>query len=159
MGRLLDTTQESFDALLKWLDPDRESAAQKYEVMRASLIRIFLSKGISDPEFWADETIERVGRNIPDPYVGEKARYFVGFARNIIHEARRPKEIATDEVPERWFDAEEQSEAYECLLKSLKILPAESREIILDYYLHTGHEKIEHHRQMARELNITEGAL
>jgi len=155
----LDTTPESFDALLKWLDPDREIAGQKYETIRAGLIRIFVSKGISDAERWADETMDRVGRVIPDPYVGEKARYFVGFARNIIHEALRPKEIAMDEIPERWIAPTEPGDADECLTQCLKFLTEANREFILDHYDHTGHDKIEQHKQMARELGITEGAL
>jgi hypothetical protein len=47
----------------------------------------------------------------------------------------------------------------ECLKKCLKLLPPEKQEMILDYHLYEGHAKVEHHRQMAGELSITEGAL
>jgi len=32
-------TQEAFDRLLGWLDPDRESAGEKYEAIRLRLIK------------------------------------------------------------------------------------------------------------------------
>ena len=50
-------TQESFDALLNWLDPRREEAGQKYEDIRLRLIKIFTCRGCLEPEDLADETI------------------------------------------------------------------------------------------------------
>lgn len=155
-------TQEPFNALLAWLDPDRETAGGKYEIIRSGLIRIFVSQGFSDAEDLADMTINRVIDRLPDikaDYVGEPARYFHGVARNITREARRRKEIATESVPERLSQMTSISDRYECLLKCLKLLPREKRELILDYYLYEGRNKIEHHRRMAEELGIIEGAL
>ncbi len=70
-------TKEPFDALLEWLDPDREKAGQRYEVIRAGLIRIFVSKGLSDAEHYADEAIDRVIKRLPEiqaNYVGDPAQ-------------------------------------------------------------------------------------
>jgi RNA polymerase sigma factor (sigma-70 family) len=153
---------DSFDDLLNWLDLDREFAGQKYEVIRAGLIRIFVSKGFSDAEDLADETIDRVIKRLPDireTYKGEPIRYFRGVARNIIRERLRRKEIATDQIPEPIPQSESASDKYECLLKCLKFLSREKRELIVDYYLYQGHDKVEHHRRMAEELCISEGAL
>lgn len=155
-------SQEPFDALLAWLNPDREIAGQKYAVIHAGLVKIFVSQGFSGAEDLADLTINRVVNRLPDireNYVGEPARYFHGVARNIILEARRRREIATDKVPERFSQPSNITDRYECLLKCLKFLSAEKRELILDYYLYEGRDKIEHHRCMAKELNLTEGAL
>ncbi len=155
-------TKEPFDALLDWLDPDREIAGQRYEVIRAGLIRIFVSKGLSDAEHFADETLDRVTKRLPEiraDYIGDPVRYFHGVARNVILEARRRKEVATDLVPERASLATYTSDAYECLRDCLKLLPPDKQELILDYHLYQGHSKIEHHREMAVELSITEGAL
>lgn len=155
-------TQEPFDALLAWLGPDREAAGQKYELIRSGLIRIFVSHGFSDAEDLADLTINRVVdrlQDIREGYVGEPARYFHGVARNIIREARRRKEVATDRLPERPAGVEQPSDAQECLLRCLGLLSDERRELLLDYYLYEGRSKIEHHREMARELGITAGAL
>ena len=77
----MDITQESFEALLEWLDPDREAAGQKYETIYTGLVRIFVSKGFNDAEHLADETMNRVIIRLPeirDTYEGEKARYFPG---------------------------------------------------------------------------------
>ncbi|MFL6210830.1 MAG: RNA polymerase sigma factor [Pyrinomonadaceae bacterium] len=149
----------SFDDLLDWLGPD---PGQQYEIIRAGLIRIFISKGFNDAEDLADQTIDRVVKKLPEireAYEGEKARYFYGVARNIIHEARRRKEITTGNIPEDLAQATVRSDEYECLLKCLKLLPGEKRELILDYYLYERKDKIEHHQRMAEEMDITTGAL
>ncbi|HEX8846800.1 MAG TPA: hypothetical protein VF791_19310 [Pyrinomonadaceae bacterium] len=160
--RSLAITQESFDALLAWLDMDREAAGRKYETIRAALIRIFVSQGFSDAEYLTDRTINTVIVKLPEireDYVGEQARYFYAVARNIAHEARRRKEIATDKIPERPSQIATTSDRYNCLINCLKWLAHEKRELILDYYLYEGRDKVEHHRRMARELGITDGAL
>jgi RNA polymerase sigma factor (sigma-70 family) len=149
----------SFDDLLDWLGPD---PGRQYEIIRAGLIRIFISKGFSDAEDLADETIDRVAKKVPEireGYEGEKARYFHGVARNIIHEARRRKEIGTDKLPERSTPLTHTSDKYDCLLGCLRLLPAQKRELILDYYLYEGKGKVECHRRMAEELGISVGAL
>jgi RNA polymerase sigma factor (sigma-70 family) len=158
---MLVITQEQFDSLLSWLDNDREVAATKYETIRKGLVRVFVSKGFNDAEDLADETINRVINRLPDireNYEGEPTRYFHGVARNIIRERLRTREVAVDVSPV-WVDPRPSSAEHDCLEKCLQALPAEKRELILDYYLYEGHDKIEHHKQMAAELGITEGAL
>jgi RNA polymerase sigma factor (sigma-70 family) len=148
--------------LLAWLDPDREIAGQKYEVIRAGLIRIFVSRGFSDAEDLADEAINRVMKRLPeirDTYVGEPVKYFHGVARFIVREMVRRKEVAVEEVPGSSSEEEVRSDEYDCLLKCLRFLQAEKRELILDYYVYDGRDKIAQHRRMASELGITEGAL
>jgi DNA-directed RNA polymerase specialized sigma24 family protein len=144
------------------LDPDRDTAAQKYETIRASLIRIFAAKGFSDAEDLADEVISRVCKKLPeirDSYVGERAHYFRGFVPNLIKERYRRKEIPTDEFPVAEIKKTNHSDEYECLLRCLQFLTPEKRELILDYHVYEGHDKIEQHEVMAQELGISEGAL
>jgi DNA-directed RNA polymerase specialized sigma24 family protein len=155
-------TKDPFDALLEWLDPDREKAGQRYEIIRTGLIRIFVSKGLSDAEHYTDEAIDRVVKRLPEiqaKYVGDPARYFHGVARNLILEAGRRREVATDVLPLRITQEVVRSDTSECLSKCLKLLPADKQEFILDYHLYHGHAKVENHRQMADELSISEGAL
>lgn len=152
---------EPFEALLEWLNPEREKAGQRYEVIRAGLIRMFVSKGLSDAEHYADVAIDRVMKRLPEiraTYVGDPTKYFHGVARNVIREAQRQREIPTDVLPEQ-LPIAERSETSECLSKCLGLLPPDKKALILDYHLFKGHAKIEHHRQMAGELSITEGAL
>jgi RNA polymerase sigma factor (sigma-70 family) len=158
----LSDPQDPFDALLDWLDHDRDVAGRRYETIRAGLIRIFRAKGFSDAVDLADEAIKRVTKRLPeirDNYVGEPAHYFWGFARNMIKERYRPKEIATDEVPGAADRKTIQSDEYECLLRCLRFLTPEKRELILDYHVYEGHHKIEQHEIMAQELGISDAAL
>lgn len=155
-------TREQFDSLLDWLGSDREFAGRKYETIRTGLIRVFVSQGFSDAEDLADETINRVTTrlaDIRDGYVGEQARYFHGVARNVIRETRRRKEINTEVAPISVDLEPTIIVEYDCLERCLGVLPPTKRELILDYYLYEGHDKIEHHKQMAWQLSITEGAL
>jgi DNA-directed RNA polymerase specialized sigma24 family protein len=155
-------TQESFDALLSWLGPERETAGQKYEFIRSGLIRVFVSRGFSDAEDLADLTITRVTNRLSDirnDYVGEQATYFYGVARNIIKEAVRRKEIATDQFSVLSSDISNSSDEYDCLMRCLKFLPQNKRELILDYHSYSGHDKVDCHRRMAHELSISENAL
>lgn len=154
--------KDPFDALLEWLDADREKAGQRYEVIRAGLIRIFVSKGVSDAEYYTDEVIDRVVRRLPEiqaDYVGDPARYFHGVARNIVMEAGRRREVPTEVMPQGFQPDPPKSDTSECLTKCLQQLPRDKQEFILDYHLYQGHEKVVHHREMASELSITEGAL
>lgn len=153
--------KESFDALLEWLDSDREKAGQRYECIRTGLVRMFVSNGLSDAEHYADVAIDRVMKRLPEiraTYVGDPAKYFHGVGRNVLREARREREIATDVLPPP-VAPPERSETSECLSKCLGLLPLDKRAFILDYHLFKGHEKVEHHREMAGELSISEGAL
>lgn len=153
---------ESFASLLAWLDPDPDRAGQKYEVIRAGLIRIFVSKGFNDAEDLADVTINRVMLKLPeikDTYVGDPVRYFHGVARFVIRERQRRKEVASDVSPVLHTEIESHSEEYDCLLKCLRFLTKEKREMILDYYAYDGRDKIIQHRQMASERGISDGAL
>ncbi|HEU4796726.1 MAG TPA: hypothetical protein VFT02_13920 [Pyrinomonadaceae bacterium] len=156
-------TKDSFDALLEWLDPNREAAALRYEVIRGGLIRMFVSKGLVDAEFYADVTVDRVIKRLPEirnTYVDHPAKYFHGVARNIVREASRRKEIATDFVPECLPPRKvANSELAQCLGKCLHALSKEKYDLIYDYYVYDGHEKVNSHRQMAEELSISIGAL
>jgi DNA-directed RNA polymerase specialized sigma24 family protein len=158
----LTITKDSFEALLDWLDPDLEKAACKYEVIRAGLIRLFVSHGLADAEHYADETVDRVIKRLPEiraSYVNEPVRYFHGVARNVLREALRRKEIATDVLPERSTVKRADSELAECLGKCWRKLPIEKRALIYDYHVYEGHQKIDSHREMASELAISVGAL
>lgn len=159
---ILNIADDSFESLLSWLDPDRDEAAKKYELIRAGLIRIFVSKGFNDAEDLADVTISRVETRLPEireTFVGDPARYFYGVARFVLLEALRRREITKEVVPVLPVDVDLDSPEFDCLLKCLKFLPQEKRELILDYHVYDGRDKIDSHKLMAEELRITEGAL
>src|SRR5260370_35137478 len=57
-------TKDCLDALLARLDADRTRAGAKYETLRLGLIRFFEWRGASAPVEHADETLDRVAREI-----------------------------------------------------------------------------------------------
>jgi DNA-directed RNA polymerase specialized sigma24 family protein len=158
----LPQIEDPFDALLAWLDPDRDIAAQRLLTIRTGLTRIFISKGCDDAEHLADIVVDRVSKRLPEireTYVGEPAAYFHGVARYVILEKCRPRETPTDEVPVVAIKITTRSDEYECLLRCLQFLDRKKRELILDYHVYEGHDKIVQHEIMAHELGISEGAL
>jgi RNA polymerase sigma factor (sigma-70 family) len=155
-------TQEQFDSRLTWLGNDRDLAGRKYETIRTGLVRIFVSKGFSDAEDLADETINRVMVRLPDiraNYRGEPAYYFHGVARNIIRESSRRKEVTAGVIEGRVEPDSGPNDDHDCLGHCLDLLPASKRDLILEYYLYDGHDKVEHHKRMAGQLKISEGAV
>jgi DNA-directed RNA polymerase specialized sigma24 family protein len=155
-------TQAQFDSFLGWLNPDRELAGSKYKTIHAGLVRIFACKGLNDAEDLADETINRVIRRLPqiqENYRGEPVYYFYGVARNIILECKRRKELAIGEVDVQVDPGFGVRDEHNCLGHCLGCLSDSKRNLILDYYLYEGHRKVEHHKHMAGQLQITLGAI
>ena len=54
------SSSESLEKLLSFLDPNRERAGERYELLRERLIRIFERRGCNHPDEVADETFLRV---------------------------------------------------------------------------------------------------
>jgi DNA-directed RNA polymerase specialized sigma24 family protein len=155
-------TQESFDLLLAWLDPNREIAGRKYKIIHAGLVRIFVSRGFTDAEGLADETINRVIALLPevkDEPAGERAPFFYKVARYIMLEARRRPEIATDVFPVMPTHENNAGDVSEYLSACLELLSEGKRDLILDYHLYKGRDKIEQHERMAKERGISVEAL
>jgi len=74
-------------------------------------------------------------------------------------EAGRRKEIATDVSPVASIEITNHSDEFQCLLRCLQFLTPAKRDLILDYHLYEGRDKIEQHRLMAHELGISDNAL
>lgn len=155
-------THDSFEALLSWLGTTRDEGAQKYETIRARLIRIFMNKGCMDPEDLADTTINRViGRlsAITPEYEGDPTNYFCGVARLVYFESRRRKELTIDrEAITPAFDLG-LNQAKQCLRSCLAQLPQQQQILVLDYHVDEKSEKIKSRQQLASELGLTVNAL
>lgn len=156
-----EITPELFEALLNWLGPTTEEGGKKYEDIRNRLVRIFLKKGCSDPEYLADETLNRVTLNaleLKESYEGNPLWYFISVARYVWMESLHPKEISFEEVPDPVIQPEVNF-AQECLRQCLTLLAAEQRDLVLDYHVNIKKAKIDLHRKMAEELGLTTNAL
>lgn len=159
-------TRDGFDEFLAALDPDREAAGGKYEVLRSKLISYFDWRNCPSPEDQADEAITRVIRKIE---AGEELRdastFVFGVARMMLLEISRRMEkeraahreyllaslIETDRV--------EAQKRIDCLQKCLAELPENSRSLITEYYADDGTEKIRRRKLLASRLGLQMNAL
>lgn len=174
MTKQLTLTQENLEALLAWLDPDRDQAGKKYEHIRRTLIKIFTWNGCLHADDGADETINRVIRKVPElreTYSGDPAVYFYGVAKNVVREFRRretsrhvpwsdktAKEIQESLIAED-TETDDANLKYECLQECLQTLTPDNRRLILQYYQQDKQEKIDSRRVMAERTGIDIGNL
>jgi DNA-directed RNA polymerase specialized sigma24 family protein len=153
-------TKESFDALLAWLDADPDIAADKYERIRARLVKIFVCRGCFDSEDLADETIDRVAGRLNDiepTFTGDPARYFYGVANKIHLEHMRRKPVPPP--PPVADDTDDDERDYECLERCMQKLSPDNRELVIQYYQEDQRAKIDHRKRLADQLGIAVNAL
>lgn len=160
--------EDNFDALLTWLDPDREKAGRKYEEIRHSLMVIFERRGCYDAEDLADETITRVLNKVPNlvnEYVGDPALYFYAVAKRLAYEVSRRHQVWTEIDPETLRDLQvndgernNREPEFECLDRCLAQLSPADRALILLYY-QRDQPKIDHRKELARRYNLAPNAL
>jgi DNA-directed RNA polymerase specialized sigma24 family protein len=153
-------TQQSFDELLVWLDPDREQAGRRYEEIRLRLIKIFACRGCLEPEDLADETINRVAKKlveIRDIFEGNRALYFYGVANKVNLEYTRRKRAPLPEPPEQRSDDIELE--YACLEHCMERLPSGQRELVLQYYQEDKGAKVASRKRLAEQFGIGLNAL
>ena len=152
-------TQEDFDRLLLWLDPNRDSAGKRYERIRRKLILIFASRKGPFPEEMADDSINRVAKKLPEiqeRYIGSPEVYFYGVARIVLVEwlrKERPRELPRKE------NTYETEEMLDCLDKCLDRLSIGNRELVLEYYQQEKRAKIDHRAALASKMGIAANAL
>jgi RNA polymerase sigma factor (sigma-70 family) len=153
-------SQESFDALLDWLDPDRELAGQKYEDVRQRLIRIFASRSCYEAEDLADETLNRVAnkvQNVRHSFEGNPAAFFYAVGNKVYMEYLRRK--SQPPPPQLVNDAALLERQSRCLEMCLERLTAENQELVIQYYSHERTAKINRRKQLAERLGIAPNAL
>ena len=165
-------SQEAFDAMLDWLDADRERAGNKYEAIRLRLIKIFTCRGCQAAEELADETINRVIARIveiADGYRGDPALYFYGVAQKVFLEYSRKAHGPQAHVPLDYAAVslstqgvvlvEDFEPEYSCLEQCLERLLPENRDLVVRYYQQERQAKIDHRKMLASELGIAVNAL
>ena len=158
---LKELRREDFERLLIWLDADRERAGELYERIRWRLVTILASRGCTQAEELADETIDRVARRVADierTYVGDKAIYFLGVMNNVHHEyLRRP--TTPKLLPTPNDDNDQREQVHLCLDTCLERLAPYSRQLIERYYAADKKAKIDLRKLVARELGIKPATL
>jgi DNA-directed RNA polymerase specialized sigma24 family protein len=160
-------TQEDFDRLLVWLNPEsREEAGRKYEEIRCRLIKIFSCRGCTESDVLSDETINRVTRKLGEieaDWTGDPALYFYGVAQRVHLEylRKRPHTV----VPQMPLAAatvetdETEADEYECLEHCMQRLAPLKRKLLLQYYQEERQAKIDNRKRLAEQLGIALNAL
>lgn len=162
MGKDRALTIEAFDALLLWLNADREQAGAEYESIRKRLIQLFTCRGCLEPEALADETFNRVSMKMPQlsqNYVGNPALFFFGVAHNVHLEYLRAKPKQEDSHIFIATTTETDETRYTCLDRCMQTLTPENRNLVLRYYEDDKRAKIEHRQELAARLGIAINAL
>ena len=162
MSKKWELDKEALDALLSWLDPDPEKAGQKYETIRARLVKVLIHRKCSAPEEIADEIINRVAMKVPvirDTYKGDPANYFYGVVKHVFleHQRTTQKVEPFDDRLHNILRPETTDElAYECMDSCMKKLTSANRELVRRYFEEASPEQRE---SLAKSLGITKNAL
>lgn len=151
-------TQDNFDALLSWLDSDRENAGKMYEKIRKGLINYFYFRGCSDGENLTDETINRVIHKITllDLSTDNKPiSIFYGFAAKVLLEELKKRHRETH-LDDNFFSTDKfyDQTKFDCLDDCLQKLSKDDRELAVQYYLKSKSDKFEHRRSLAENFGI-----
>ena len=151
--------KEAFDKLLRWLDPDLDKAAKRYQALHLRIIRIFASKGCYDPEELADQSFNVAALKIDwllKNYVGDPALYIFGIAKKIFLEPK-PKPIPDPPPSPDPVELERRSNCLDQCLDQLTTF--DERRFLIRYHANDKQERIWTRRQLAEELGLSMNAL
>ena len=158
-------TPEGFNKFLLNLAPDRSLAGERYEVIRQKLVRFFEWRDCPHPDEHADETINRVIRKIDlGGTLEDPSTYVYGVARLLLLEIYKEKERERNALREVAVASELPLDETDdlratCLQRCLETLPAENRELIVQYYQGEGQSKITNRKQLAERWSLPLNAL
>ena len=159
-------TDAALTRLLTLLDDDVDRAAAAYEQLRRSIEKFFDWHAAWPPEECADETLDRLAQKVAkETPIDDVRRYAHGIARLVLLEwRRRPQLVSIDEghhpaTPWPAADAGGDETLQQCFDRCLAALPAESRTLVLEYYIAEQRTKIENRRRLARSLRLSDNAL
>jgi RNA polymerase sigma factor (sigma-70 family) len=151
--------------LLERLSPSPAEAAQQYERLRLSLEKFFDWHRAWPPEECADETLDRLIRKLEgDVAIADVRGYALGIARLVLREwQRRPAPVSMADAadisaPQNVSDDDEE-QLRTCFDRCLAALPAESRTLVVDYYVAERRAKIDNRRRLAERFGLSESAL
>lgn len=162
MSKKWELDKDALDGLLSWLDHDRKEAGQKYETIRAGLVKMLIHRKCSAAEEIADEIINRVAMKVPElqgTYKGDPANYFYGVAKNVVleHQRNTRKVEPFDERLHNILHQEPTDElAYECMDSCMEKLSPVNRELVRRYFEEPTPEQRE---GLAKSLGTTKNAL
>lgn len=153
-------TQENFEKLLRWLNPDRDKAGEEYGKIQLRLIRIFSSRGCCNADDLAEKSMNVVTAKIDwllENYEGNPALYFYAVAKRIYLESLKVKPPPVVPPPDPQPPEVEQLHRYldDCLDELLSL----ERKLVLEYHEFEKREKIRNRKRLAEELKLSRNAL
>jgi DNA-directed RNA polymerase specialized sigma24 family protein len=169
----------AFSRLLEWLDDGVDSGGETYVEMRRRLVSYFDRRNRPTSDELADETLNRIGKTLEKDgsiattpparycYVVAKYVFLEDVRREQVHARRRDqRRVHADAWASRTGhhahpdeDAAASEQRLERLDHCLQNLKPDQRDLIVEYYRDTGHDKIARRRDMAKRLGISMNAL
>jgi DNA-directed RNA polymerase specialized sigma24 family protein len=153
-------SQEALDSLLARLAPDADAAGSEYEAIRRRLIGFFDRRGATCADWLTDRTLDRVARKIEGGEQVEHLRAYVfGVGKRVWLEWQRElgrERTALESVPAAHGpdEAAREEARLACLERCLAALPAERRDLIVDYYRGRGRRHLESRTRLAANLGL-----
>lgn len=160
-------TPEAFDKLLDALSPDRDKAAEEYEILRRKLHRFLEWRGCDEGDRLTDIAFDRVmkkldeGKSISNltAYIYTVAKYVLMEWLKLRDQTSSFTETIVTVVEAAQLDVEEDDPRIRCFDECLAALSSEDREVVLEYYTAEKREKIERRIRLAAKLGISQNAL
>jgi RNA polymerase sigma factor (sigma-70 family) len=161
-------TSDTFANLLLRLDPDPRRAGEQYEELRRKLIRFFEWRHDPFPEDHADEVFNRLAKKLAEGVaVRNPGTYCYEIARLVLLEESRSndsrraslEDVNVGLVDEGGDEATLREARLACLDDCLRSLPANNRELIVEYYQDDKRGRIERRIELAARFGLQREAL
>lgn len=169
---------EAFDGLLVRLDADRDQASLKYEELRLSLITYFATRGATDPNELADETLNRVAYRLAEGQVimvDNPIYYALAVARNVWREhlaqpykmvsltaftdAPQVQVISPEDLLLEFERQLRTEQKYDCFMHCLARLSETDHALLIEYHQGKGQSNSKNRQAMAQRFGLTLGSL
>lgn len=159
-------TEDGLNALLSALHPDRDEAARRYERLRDRLAFFFSRRQFVQAEALADEVFDRIARRLhTGEHIASMESYAYGVARFVAREQSRLL-IRAEEAGSEYArnvssssDTTDEDILERLLGDCLANCSSQDRELLTQYYLYRGRQRIEHRQKLAASLQITAAML
>ena len=161
-------SEEAFERLLGAFSPSREEAAERYESLRARLLRYFTWERCSFTEARAEEALNRVPRRLAEGEPVQNIEHYVNGVARLLAKESVAEQIRQQRAYHGWANLRSDEglgaplEEYEakCLEACLQeMLTPDEREFLLQYYEGDRQVRIQSRQRMAARLGIGLNAL
>jgi len=161
-----DVLETFFD----FLGPDRNQAGEKYEALRQILMKFFEWRGALSPDHLTDLTIDRVAAKLAQ---GEEIRNIHGYCQKVAyyiylewvnrhHDLKHEPLDGENGLPPVQPDPDQDpldDTRVDCQMHCLQHLPGDTRELIQEYFVGEGRDRINRREALAARLGISRSAL